>query len=73
MAQGVRKISDSPPVEMRCTRNDKDQLQQHSGWKWKAQNMNLAKGKHLDETPVRRVMIDTTLRLKQDKEGIRMI
>ena len=31
------------------------------------------KKKHLDETPVRRGMIDTTLRLKQDKEGIRMI
>ena len=35
--------------------------------------MNLAKRKHLDETPVRRGMTDTTLRLKQDKEGIRMI
>ena len=31
--------------------------------------MNLAKRKHLDETPVRRGMIDTTLRLKQDREG----
>ena len=36
-------------------------------------NMHLAKRKHLDETPVKRGMIDTTLRLKQDKEGIRMI
>ena len=35
--------------------------------------MNLAKRKHLDETPVRRGMIDTTLRLKQDRERIRMI
>ena len=41
--------------------------------KWKGYNMDLAKRKHLDETPIRRGMIDTTLRLKQDKEGIRMI
>ena len=53
----------------RCTRNDKDQLRHHFGWKWKAKNMNLAKRKHLDETPVRRGMIDTTLQLnKIEKE-----
>ena len=36
--------------------------------KWKGYNMDLANWKHLDETPVKRGMIDTTLRLKQDKE-----
>ena len=37
--------------------------------KWKGQNMNLAKLKHLDETLVKRGMIDTTLRLtKIEKE-----
>ena len=36
-------------------------------------NMELAKWKHLDETPVRRGLIATTLRLKQDREGKRMI
>ena len=41
--------------------------------KRKVNNMRLAKRKHLDETPVRLEMIDTTLRLKQDREGKRMI
>ena len=35
-------------------------------------NMNLAKWKHLDATPIRKGMIDTTLRLKQDREEKRM-
>ena len=42
-----QEVHASTPVETRCTMNDKDQLRQHSGWKWKAQNMNLAKMKAL--------------------------
>ena len=57
-----REVHASTPVETRCTRNDNDQLRQHSGWTWKVKNIKFAKRKHLDETPVRRGMIDTTLR-----------
>ena len=60
-----QEVHANTPVEMRCTRNDKGQLRQHSGWKWKVENMNLAKWEHLDETPVKR----GTLWLKQDEGG----
>ena len=54
-------------------RNDKGQLCQHSGWTWKVRNINFAKQKHLDETPVKRGMIKMTLWLTQHREGKRMI
>ena len=68
-----QEVHASTSVDTRCTRNDKDQLRQHSGWKWKVKNMIFEIWKHLDETPFRRGMIDTTLWLKQDREGIRLI
>ena len=41
--------------------------------KRKVKNKKLAKRRHLDGTPAKRGMIATTLRLKQGREGIRMI
>ena len=68
-----QEVRASTSDDMRCTRNDKYQLRQHSGWKWKVQNMSFAIWKHLDETPVRIVMIDTTLQLNMDKHEKNMI
>ena len=38
-----QEVHVSTPVETRCTRNDVDQLRQHSGWKWKVKNINLTR------------------------------
>ena len=61
---------ENTPLEKR---NKEEQIRTTLRLEMVVQNMGFAKWKHLDETPVRRGMIDTTLWLKQDREGIRMI
>ena len=42
-----REVHASTPVETRCTRNDKDQLRQRSGWKMEGIEYELGKMKAL--------------------------